>query len=195
MNLISPLENLVSISVVSLTPSNLGSNSYILLLKSNEDENIVFPIVIGPAEAQTISVFIEEIEIPRPLTAQLTLSMLDVLHANVSKVVITDFKDGIFYSLLYLNSDNKSFELDARPSDAIALAIKSKSPIFIFKNLLQSIAIPIDEVDEINDVEIENTTTKLNITELSAQLNKALENEDYETAAEIRDQIEKLKIK
>lgn len=196
MNFIYTLENQVSLSIVSLTPSNLGSNSYILLLKSNEDELCVFPIVIGTAEAQTISIFLENIEIPRPLTSQLTFDILNVLTVEVLKVEITDFKDGIFYSKLYLEKDSQIFELDARPSDAIALAIKAKASIFIAKDLLQAISLPSDEMEiseEQKNSEVEEEG--INVTDLTKKLDQALENEDYETAAQLRDQIQKLKIK
>lgn len=190
------LENLIPLSVASLTPSNLGSNSYILLLKSNENNKIVFPIVIGPSEAQTISVFLENIEIPRPLTAQLLLSVLNIHQTTFEKVTISGFKDGIFYSTIYLKNEKGCFTIDSRPSDSIALAIKANVPIYIEEKLLQSIQIYSDELDEpeiIEDLAI--NSAPITMEDLSNQLNKALDNEEYETAAKIRDQIEKFRNK
>lgn len=194
MNFINSLENLVSLSIVSLTPSNLGSNSYILLLKSNEDDHYVFPIVIGTAEAQTISIFLENIEIPRPLTSQLTFDIISTFDSEILKVEIIDFKDGIFYSKIYLSKDSQIFELDARPSDAIALAIKAKSVIYIRRELLQTIAIPNDEIDVSDELD-NHVSEEVDISDLTKKLDQALENEDYETAAQLRDQIQKIKIK
>ncbi len=194
LNFISLLENLVPISVASLSPSNLGSNSYILLLKSLEDSKVVFPIVIGPSEAQTISVFLENISIPRPLTCQLILSLLDEMNYKIKNVVITDFRDGIFYSTINIQNESNSFTLDARPSDSVAIAIKAGAPLFVINKLLTSVCIPNDELDlELEDL-INSDESNQSIDELSNQLNAALEKEDYETAAKIRDQIEKRKL-
>ncbi len=191
MSFISPLDNLISISVASLSPSNLGSNSYILLLKSDENDQVVFPIVIGPAEAQTISVFLEDIPLPRPLTSQLIINLLTNFQIELVKVEITDFIDGVFYSKLYLHIKGDSIEMDARPSDAIALAIKMKVPILINKDLINQISIPTEEIDDLDDEVIE----EISISDLTLKLNTALEDENYEIAAKLRDQIEKLKIK
>lgn len=188
------MEKLVSLSVVSLSPSNLGSNSYILLLKSNEDNTSVFPIVIGPNEAQAISVFLENIEMPRPLTHQLTLNILQEAQLEVEKVVISDFKEGIFYSTITINHEKGSFEVDARPSDGIALAIKRGQPILIKQHLLNEICISTndvdaeDPVDELNEDDT-NLTGEKNIENLQLKLKEALDREDYEEAAKIRDQI------
>ena len=194
MNFIYSLENLVSLSIVSLTPSNLGSNSYILLLKSNEEDHCVFPIVIGTSEAQTISIFLENIEIPRPLTSQLTFDIISKLDVEILKIEIADFKDGIFFSKIYLSKDAQIFEMDARPSDAIALAIKAKASIYISRELLESIALPSEELDvadELNNIE----SDEVDLSDLTKKLDQALQNEDYEMAAQLRDQIQKLKIK
>lgn len=193
------MEKLVSLSVVSLSPSNLGSNSYILLLKSNEDNTSVFPIVIGPNEAQAISVFLENIEMPRPLTHQLTLNILQKSQVEVEKVVISDFKEGIFYSTITLNSEKGSFEVDARPSDGIALAIKKGQPILIKEELLNEICISTEEVESTDEFEdlAENQPKSLpkslnDVDQLKEKLKEALDMEDYETAAKIRDQINTL---
>jgi bifunctional DNase/RNase len=193
------LEKLVSLSVVSLSPSNLGSNSYILLLKSNEDNTSVFPIVIGPNEAQAISVFLENIEMPRPLTHQLTLNILQKSQVEVEKVVISDFKEGIFYSTITLNSEKGSFEVDARPSDGIALAIKKGQPILIKEELLNEICISTEEAESTDEFEdaAENQPKSLpkslnDVDQLKEKLKEALDMEDYETAAKIRDQINTL---
>ncbi|MEY2792729.1 MAG: hypothetical protein RJA76_721 [Bacteroidota bacterium] len=193
MDFNSPLENLVSISIASIAPSNLGSNSYILLLKSNEDNQSAFPIVIGPAEAQTISVYLEDVEIPRPLTSQLILSILNSVKISIKQVVITDFIDGIFYSTIYLEKESEIIKIDSRPSDSIALAVKTQAPIFVYRKLLASICIPNEKIEDYEEEVYENNVPELSITDLTNQLESALDKEDYESAAKIRDQIEKLK--
>lgn len=193
------MEKLVQLSIVSLSPSNLGSNSFILLLKSNENPNAIFPIVIGPNEAQSISVFLENIEMPRPLTHQLLSTILDKSNIKIDKILINDFRDGIFYSIISFEGENGKFEIDARPSDGIAMAVKNGQPIYIKQELLDQICLKSEDSDfdeisdsEENEYDVPVNSSGVDVTQLNNQLQSALEREDYEAAAKIRDQINSL---
>lgn len=184
------------LQIASISPSSVGANSYILLMQSIEETNLSFPIVIGSQEAQSISIFLEGIKTSRPLTHDLFVQyVLDTNH-DLKDVNITDFKDGIFYASMLFQSSSTEFRLDARPSDAIALAIRLHKPILIKYHLLSSISIDAEFSD---DEESETTNFKPNSNfsqskeELEHLLSLALLDEDYEAAAKIRDSLQKIK--
>jgi bifunctional DNase/RNase len=185
------LKNLLELTVLSLTPSSFGSNSFILLLQDVNDATRMFPIVIGTNEAQSISIVRDQINISRPLTHQLFHNLLVNGSIKLDKIVIVDFKEGIFYSNMYLSGPNGKMVLDARPSDAIAIALRTNSPIFINEDLFDSISIPIEQVDEELELDIDLDTHEETISseELSKQLEKALFDENYELAAQLRDSL------
>ncbi len=189
------MRNLLELTILSLTPSSFGSNSFILLLQDVNDAARMFPIVIGSNEAQSISIVRDQISISRPLTHQLFHNLMVSDKLNLEKIVITDFKEGIFYSNMFFQSANSQFVLDARPSDAIAIALRTDSPIFIDEELFNSISIPVEnsntEADFDNDLNFPEES--FSSEELYKQLEKALSDENYELAAEIRDSLNKNK--
>lgn len=181
--------------ILSVNPSSVGASSYILLLESDNLQALRFPIVIGSQEAQSISVYLENIKTSRPLTHDLCVNLL--AHSNVSlqKVIITDFKDGIFYANLEVIKEGETIRIDARPSDSIALAIRLAIPILISEKLLTDICIPEEEfLDELEEDFLQNEKVPIvrSKIELEELLNKALVEENYEEAAKIRDEIDKL---
>lgn len=181
--------------ILSVNPSSVGASSYILLLESDDAQALRFPIVIGSQEAQSISVYIEQITPSRPLTHDLCVNLLSYSNVNLVRVLITDFKDGIFYANLVVNKDGEMVNVDARPSDSIALAIRLNIPILISEKLLHDICIPEEEfLDELeNELDILDKVPVVRTkSELEALLNKALQEENYEEAAKLRDEIEKL---
>ncbi len=179
------------LSIESVSPSNLGSNSYIILFRT-EESNKLFPIIVGAHEAQIISVFMENLTIKRPVTHQLFLNFINLLKYKVEKVLIYHFEEGIFYSKIYFNNGEQELNLDSRPSDAIALAIKMDAPIYINKNILNEINIDEEEVNRIQEENANETEEMENVEEdLEEQLKQALENEDYELAVKIRDKMNK----
>lgn len=100
-----------------------------IMLQGKRDRR-AFAMTIGPAEATGIAVPLQNLTPPRPLTHDLFLTLFGRLHVTVTKVVITDLRDNIYYATLYLSADGNAVELDSRPSDAIALAIRAKAPVF-----------------------------------------------------------------
>lgn len=111
------------------------TNMPIIILRDPES-SAVLPIWVGIFEANAIALQIEKIDTPRPMTHDLLKSMIAGLHATVEKVVITDLKDNTFYALIFVNRDGKSMPIDSRPSDAIALALRTGSPIFVNQDVI-----------------------------------------------------------
>lgn len=189
------MKEFVPLRILSVNPSSVGASSYILLLEADNTQALRFPIVIGSQEAQSISVYLEKIQPSRPLTHDLCVNLLSHSNVSILKVLITDFKDGIFYANLEIEKDGEVTQVDARPSDSIALAIRLDIPILISEKLLHDICIPedefLDELEEEYDL-IEKVPMKRSKVELESLLDKALQEENYEEAAKLRDEIEKL---
>lgn len=189
---------LVQLQVISLNPSAAGASSYILFLQAETSSHLGFPMVIGINEAQAISMFIEDIVPARPLTHDLFANYIKSSGGNVSYVEITSFTDGVFYAKIFATHGEKHFEVDARPSDSIALALRLHIPIFIKQKLLNDIAIPMEHFSSEDDdaIVLENTSNKTSpedlIAALEESLSKALAEENYEEAAKLRDQLNQL---
>ncbi|OGF51203.1 MAG: hypothetical protein A2231_02250 [Candidatus Firestonebacteria bacterium RIFOXYA2_FULL_40_8] len=140
------------------------------------------PIYVGPFEAQSIALEMENTKLPRPGTHDLIKIILDNLHANVIKVNINDLKDNTFYASITVEANGEQKEIDSRPSDAIAVALRSKAPILVSEKVIDQAGMdahPHHNMDE--------KTKKLN--SLQVKLNEAIEKENYEDAAKLRDEI------
>jgi bifunctional DNase/RNase len=188
--------------------SQTQNGAYALVLREKDGERQL-PIVIGAFEAQSIAIALEkELSPPRPLTHDLFKNFAERFEINVSQVIIQKLVDGIFYSSLICERDGIEEIIDARTSDAIALAVRFKAPIFTYENILQEAGVqqmikPDKELDE--DAETEelidtlkedpqaesSDLQKLSKKELEQELAKAVKNEDYELAARLRDEITK----
>lgn len=189
------MEELIKLQILSLNPSSFGSSSYILLMKAaGGEKELVFPMVIGSTEAQVISIFQENMETPRPMTHQLFHSFIEKSGYEVKNALIRDFRYGVFYAHLNLSDEQREIVLDARPSDAIALCVKTQRDIFIDRALLESICLPDQEIEVEETPEEEALLEEHeNLEVLRQALDKAIMEENYEAAAAIRDQIEHLK--
>ena len=200
--------SLVKLNIKGISYSQTQNGAYALIL-SEENGDRKLPIVIGAFEAQSIAIALEkEIKPPRPLTHDLFKNFSDRFDIIVEQVIIHKLVDGVFYSSLICERDKIEEIIDARTSDAIALALRFQAPIFTYKNILDKAGIYLkvnkeDEqkadnilVDEVLAEEIETTAGKDNfagksLDELQKMLDKAVANEDYETAARIRDEMSK----
>jgi len=111
------------------------SNLPIVILKQVDSENVL-PIWVGIFEANAIALQVEKINTPRPMTHDLVKSLLETLHAKVEKIVITDLKESTFYALLHIEMQGVTLHVDSRPSDAIAIALRTGSPIFVEEKVL-----------------------------------------------------------
>lgn len=118
------------------TVAMLDGGSFSVLL-SDEEEKKVLPIVVGPFEAQAIALYLQGQSLPRPLTHELTFNILQEVGYHISKIVVTDIREEVFYAEIYLQNNNKELIIDARPSDAIALAVRSQAPIFMTTKMVE----------------------------------------------------------
>jgi bifunctional DNase/RNase len=189
------LKNIQHLIIANLLPSSVGSSSFILLLESKDNSNLKFPIVIGYNEAQAITIEMEGIKPSRPLTHDLFINMINGLSMSIDSITITKFIDGIFYAIITVNANNTFIDIDSRPSDAVAISLRSKAPIRINSNLLETLSIHDAQInaDLVNQPELEITKATLSFDDLNKLLTDALVNENYELAAKIRDDISRLK--
>jgi bifunctional DNase/RNase len=191
----------VKLEIIGLSYSQTQSGAYALVLSETGGKRRL-PIIIGGFEAQAIAIELEKMTPTRPLTHDLFKSFAVAFAIEVKEVIIYNLVEGIFYSKLICEREGQITEIDARTSDAIAIGVRFNCPVYTFENILASAGILLDETaiendfnfgednDSENESEIE-TPENLTIEELESQLNTALENEDYELASQIRDQINK----
>jgi bifunctional DNase/RNase len=155
---------------------------------------VAVPIFIGPLEAQAILIGLANHKMPRPLTHDLLLSTLNQLEVKISRIEITELKEGTFYARLVLNRNGSDVSLDSRPSDCVALAVRAKCPIFIDEGVVDEAGIPISAA-EAGGKSNKSSEIQSQISYLEKQLEKAVEDENYEEAALLRDQIKELEEK
>jgi len=200
--------NLVRLNIKGISYSQTQTGAYALVL-NEVDGSRTLPIVIGAFEAQSIAIALEkEIKPPRPLTHDLFKTFADRFQIIVKQVIIHKLVDGIFYSSLICERDNIEEIIDTRTSDAIALATRFNAPIFTYENILDKAGIYLTAKDDLTSeekdlaienlieeetpvVEEESIYTNDTLKQLHEKLNKAVDNEDYELAAKIRDEINK----
>jgi uncharacterized protein len=113
------------------------TNMPIIILR-DQDGQRVLPIWVGVFEANAIALQIENVQTPRPMTHDLLKNVIDDLHGQVDRIVVCELKENTFYARIHMTSDGRAFEVDARPSDAIALALRTRSPIFVEEAVIQS---------------------------------------------------------
>jgi len=208
--------SLVKLVIEGISYSQTQNGAYALILnEANGDRKL--PIVIGAFEAQSIAITLEkEITPPRPLTHDLFKNFAERFHIKVKQVIIHKLVDGVFFSSLICENNGIEEIIDARTSDAIALALRFEAPIFTYKDILDKAGIvfrpkdeeiqeeiEVNEIDDESEIEdtlilddILNSNTILNeefkhlsLEELYSMLNNSIENEDYERAAYVRDEI------
>ncbi|MBN1698049.1 MAG: bifunctional nuclease family protein [Spirochaetales bacterium] len=154
--------------------------------------DIAVPIFIGQAEAQSILIGLGDVEIQRPLTHDLLISTLKNLNVSIKRVEITDLSEGIFYGRLVVTRSGKEISIDARPSDCIAVAVRVKCNIFIDESVVDEAGISITIVNEHSNQPLEFSPKESEIDNLKKKLDSAVEEENYEEAARIRDKIKEL---
>ena len=185
----------IKLDIVGLSYSQTQSGAYALVLAEAGGKRRL-PIIIGGFEAQAIAIELEKMTPSRPLTHDLFKSMATTFGIQLKEVIIYNLQVGFFFSKLFCVKDGFFSDIDARTSDAIALAVRFECPIYTFESILSSAGILSDEYPddedelEISEVE-ENEFSKMSKTELEEQLQNAIEQEDYELASKIRDEINK----
>ncbi len=188
----------VQVEILGLSSSPSVGGAYALLLREIYGQRRL-PIIIGQFEAQAIALELEGIKPPRPLTHDLLKTFVDNLSGTVTEITITELRDNTFYSIINIDISTIQNEIDARPSDAIALAVRTSAPIYVAESVMQQASFIPSEGDksgETNSLEDNNKATTVdNETQgasLQDQLREAIEKEDYERAAKLRDEIDSI---
>lgn len=200
--------SLIKLTIKGISYSQTQSGAYALVLSEIEGTRTL-PIIIGAFEAQSIAIALEaEIRPPRPLTHDLFKTFSDTFDINIKEVIIHKLVDGVFFSSLICEREGVEEVLDTRTSDAIAIAVRFNAPIYTYENILDKAGIYLKVEEEMAlenkfdskelSSDIEKTPQKdtsnfssLPLKELHKQLNYAVDNENYEVAAKIRDEISK----
>ena len=200
--------SLIKLNIKGISYSQTQSGAYALVL-SEEEGTRTLPIIIGAFEAQSIAIALEtEIKPPRPLTHDLFKTFSDRFLITVKEVIIHKLVDGVFFSSLICERDGVEEVIDARTSDAIAIAVRFEAPIYTYENILEKagVFLKLEEEFGIEDtseseedsldledlvIKKESTFSDVSLKELHNQLNDAVADENYELAAKIRDEISK----
>ena len=200
----------IPLEILGLSSSQSQSGSFALIL-GEKHGNRRLPIIIGMFEAQSIAIQIEKISPNRPLTHDLFKAFAEHVHVAILEVVISDLKEGVFYSRIVCSDGATTFEIDARPSDAIAIGLRFGVPIFTVESVLSEAGIILSDLDEASEEDEDEDdrddddtdeparpapraaepSGQVSLDELTKMLAQALEKEDYEKAAKIRDELNK----
>ncbi|MBK8339617.1 MAG: bifunctional nuclease family protein [Flavobacteriales bacterium] len=191
----------VELKFLRITYSHTHAGAYALILTEAHGERRL-PIIIGGVEAQAIAIQVENIKPARPLTHDLFKNVADNLGITLKEVIINDLVEGIFHAKLVLVQNDREVEIDARSSDAIALALRFECPIHTFEFIMSAAGLRVEEgeegKEETHAEKVEKEKDKpvrsikgSTIEDLKAMLQQALDDEDYERASKIRDEIKR----
>ena len=196
----------IRLEILGLSSSQSQSGSFALVLGEKPGKRRL-PIIIGMFEAQAIAIEIEKIIPNRPMTHDLFKSFAGSFDFSIKEIIISDLKEGVFFAKIVCENNNKIIEIDSRPSDAIAIGLRFNAPIFTYESILAEAGIELSEEEEEEpDIqkELEQIQPKkekstsgseklkdVSMDKLKQMLDKAIEQEDYEKAAKIRDEINK----
>jgi bifunctional DNase/RNase len=194
----------IKLEILGLSSSQSQAGSFALVLGETEG-NRRLPIIIGMFEAQAIAIEIEKIIPNRPMTHDLFKSFASNFHFTVEEIIISDLKEGVFFAKIVCSDGLKKTEIDARPSDAIAIGLRFDSPIFTYENILAEAGIVLTDEAEEEKAEAEKAPAQrarresprkddlknYSVERLNELLKEAIDKEDYERAAKIRDELSK----
>jgi bifunctional DNase/RNase len=196
----------IKLNVLGISYSQTQTGAYALIL-TEEQGNRRIPIIIGGFEAQAIAIQLEGLNPPRPLTHDLFHNFALAFNINLLEVNIYRLSEGVFYSKLICNDGEKELSVDARTSDAIALALRFRCPIFTSDDIMEQAGIILDEnqvmeedleQDDLYSSDSDSTSraedmVEMTVQELKTMLDEAIKNENYERASIIRDEIKRRK--
>ena len=180
--------NKIVLEVIGLTHS-LSLNEAFALVLADKKSNLKLPIIIGSVEAQSIALALEKYESRRPLTHDLFKSFINNYSINVKEVVINRFREGVFYSQLVCEKDGETSVFDARTSDSVALALRFGCPIYTNQQVLDEAGVMIEEDENDDENHQDSDFEERSIEELKNMMEEAVEEEDYELASILRDEI------
>ena len=191
--------NLVEVKRISYYPPSKG---YAVLLQEKDSDRSL-PIIVGSSEAQAIALYLEGVDMPRPMTHDLLINVLDLLESDIKQVTIARMKNGTFFAEIEVsNSQVGDIMIDSRPSDAIAVALRTMTPIYVSEEVMERAGIDnfstgseIAETVSSDELLKETTDEGSAIENLAEALEKAISEEEYEVAARLRDRIKQLEKK
>lgn len=203
--------NKIKLNVLGISYSQTQSGAYALVLNEEEGERRI-PIIVGGFEAQSIAIQLEGLNPPRPLTHDLFFNFANAFSINLQEIIIHKLEEGVFHSKLICNNGKEDITIDSRTSDAVALALRFKAPIYTTEEILSKAGIVMDtDTDETTPAAEDKTQspqessrqssyktsggelTDLTDEELQSMLQEAVSNENYEKASEIRDELNRRK--
>jgi uncharacterized protein len=193
----------IKLNVLGLSVSQTQTGAYALVLSEDNGDRRI-PIIIGPVEAQSIAIQLEGLHPPRPLTHDLFKNIAQAFQIELIEVLIYKLEEGIFFSELICEQNGVRVAIDSRTSDAVALALRFKCPIYTTEEILAKAGIVIEVTDDFEDdaaanVKEDQPDTRQNkyelysVEELEQLLHEAISEEKYEVASEIRDEISRRK--
>jgi len=204
----------IKLEILGLSSSQSQSGSFALVL-GEVDGDRRLPIIIGMFEAQAIAIEIEKVKPSRPMTHDLFRAIGNDLNFTVEEIIISNLKEGVFFAQIMITDGIKHIAIDSRPSDAIAIGLRFDAPIYTYEHILSEAGILVEDTEEEQeDSELEEASSRtseavvetgkegkskkpssdlksLSLDKLNEMLNEAIENEDYEKAARIRDELNK----
>ncbi len=194
----------IQVDIIGLSTSPSSGGAYALVL-GEVDGNRRLPIIIGAFEAQAIALELEKIQPPRPMTHDLLRDLFDAVQGDVIDIVIDELREGTFFAKIRYTVSGEEGQLDCRPSDAVALAVRVDAPIFVAPMVLDEAGIPTDDEDmegapaptstpQVAEAAEEEKpgAPRSRVDEINAELEKAIADEDYEKAARLRDEINRM---
>jgi bifunctional DNase/RNase len=191
----------IKLEIIGMSYSQSQSGAYALILGETEGKRRL-PIIIGGFEAQAIAIELEKMKPSRPLTHDLFKRFADTFGIALKEVVINKFIEGVFHAELVCHDGSKDYRIDARTSDAVALALRFQCPIYTNEKIMSAAGIIVDEKAEAKPVKEKkpeegqkSTLEHFTSSELKEMLQKAVENEEYEEASKIRDEMNRRKKK
>ncbi|NGP76213.1 bifunctional nuclease family protein [Balneolaceae bacterium YR4-1] len=187
----------VKMDILGLSTSPSSGGAYALILNEVEG-NRRLPIIIGTFEAQAIALELEHIKPPRPMTHDLLKNVIQTFGAEIKQVFINDLSEGTFFARIIYSNNGDQMEQDARPSDAIALAVRFNAPIYVADEILNEAGIVSEEQEGGTEVTTgegakDKPAEMSKLEKLEKELQTAIDTENYEKAARLRDEIQKLK--
>lgn len=188
----------IELKIIGLSYSQAQAGSYVLVLGEKKGK-MKLPIIIKPSDAQYIAMKIEGLVTPRPLTQDLFKNITDVLNADLQQIYISNVLEGIFYAKLIFSNAVDEFEVECSVGDAICLSLSYECPIVCSKEVLKISGIEMDDDGTMNEDQSKTNhrdrdyTSVVTVENLEKMLEKALQNEEYEIASQLRDRITELK--
>lgn len=183
------MENLVELKIHDMSTTLYPADAYALVLEEVYGGRKL-PIIIGQQEAQAIKVMMMKYQPPRPLTHDLFQTLTMHLGATLKQIVIYKAKDGVFYSYLYFDKEGEEIKIDARTSDAVALALRYKCPMYTTQSIMES-----EHLHDMGEGKFSVPISSVSLQMLEEALQSAIEKEEYEQASQLRDEIRKRKEK